>query len=243
VATHIADDLRLALRDAGSADRAQNEKRYLRSDLEHYGVPVPTVRTLVRRTLRDHPGLTRAQLLDLAAALWRIEVHECRLAAAVLLEAGVDRLAARDARVLLDLIREARTWALVDVLAGSVAGRLLLRYPAVETDYRQWSTEEDQWVRRSGVLAFLQAVRQEEHIDRYLPVVTVIADPLLEDRRFFVGKAIGWVLREAGRRRPDQVYEWLLPRAGRASGVTVREAARHLPVEQREALLHQRGRR
>jgi 3-methyladenine DNA glycosylase AlkD len=240
----IADRLRQALHAAGSADRAEHEKRYLRSALEHYGVPVPTVRTLVKRQLRDHPtASSREHLLDLVAALWRYPVHECRLAAALMLEARADRLAARDTGVLLDLIRQSATWALVDVLAGSVAGRLLLQHPAVVADYRQWSQEEDQWVRRAGVLAFLQAVRHEEHVDRYLPVVTAIADPLLEDPRFFVRKAIGWVLREASRRRPDAVYDWLLPRVDRASGLTLREAARHLPPAQRETLLANLGKR
>jgi 3-methyladenine DNA glycosylase AlkD len=238
----IAGRIRLALREAGSSERAAHEKRYLRSDLEHYGVPVPTVRGIVKRavseTVTAEPGLLpRTRVLDLAAALWQVEVHECRLAAALLLDAGTGYLAASDTEVLERLIREARTWALVDVLAGSVAGHLLLRFPAVESDYRRWSRAEDQWVRRSGVLAFLQAVRKEEHVDRYLPVVTAIADPMLEDPRFFVRKAIGWVLREAGKRRPDAVFAWLAPRADRISGVTVREAVRYLTPGQREELL------
>ncbi len=36
-----------------------------------------------------------------------------------------------------------------------------------------------------------------------------IADDLLDEREFFVRKAIGWVLREAGKRRPDLVVEFL----------------------------------
>jgi 3-methyladenine DNA glycosylase AlkD len=239
----VADSLQKELRVAGSADRAEHEKRYLKSSLEHYGVPVPTVRSLVKRWLREPPSWSRADVLDLVDALWRFPVHECRLAAALVLEAGVDRLTARDTGVLEKLIRESGTWALVDVLSGSVAGRLLLRHPDTELDYRRWSEDEDQWVRRSGVLAFLQAVRREEHVDRYLTVVTAIVDPLLEDPRFFVRKAIGWVLRDAGRRRPEPVFSWLLPRADRVSGLTLREAARHLPPQQREALLAGRGKR
>ena len=67
--------------------------------------------------------------------------------------------------------------------------------------------------------------------------------PLLEDREFFVRKAIGWVLRERGKKRPAEVYRWLLPRAGRASGVTVREAVKYLEPSQREAILDRYGKR
>ena len=39
-------DRELALR--GTADRAVNEKAYLKSDLEHYGTTVPVIRSIVK---------------------------------------------------------------------------------------------------------------------------------------------------------------------------------------------------
>ena len=60
---------------------------------------------------------------------------------------------------------------------------------------------------------------------------------MLEEKEFFIRKAIGWVLRDTARKRPGLVYEWLLPRAQRASGVTVREAVKPLSAEQRSAVL------
>ena len=54
---------------------------------------------------------------------------------------------------------------------------------------------------------------------------------MLDEREFFIRKAIGWVLREAGsggltRSRPG----WRHARA-RASGVTMREAVKYLPSD------------
>ncbi len=63
------------------------------------------------------------------------------------------------------------------------------------------------------------------------------ADALLEEREFFVRKAIGWVLREVSNKRPALVSAWLAPRTGRASGVTVREAVKYLPDVDRERLM------
>jgi 3-methyladenine DNA glycosylase AlkD len=60
---------------------------------------------------------------------------------------------------------------------------------------------------------------------------------MLEEREFFIRKAIGWVLRETGKSQPDIVYAWLLPRATRASGVTVREAVKYLSAARRRELL------
>ena len=54
---------------------------------------------------------------------------------------------------------------------------------------------------------------------------------MLAEREFFIRKAIGWVLRDTGRRRPDLVAAWLEPRIGQVSGVTLREAVKPLPPE------------
>ena len=60
---------------------------------------------------------------------------------------------------------------------------------------------------------------------------------MLAEREFFIRKAIGWVLRDTGRRRPGLVAGWLAPRVHLASGVTVREAVKPLPPGVRELLL------
>ncbi len=64
---------------------------------------------------------------------------------------------------------------------------------------------------------------------------------MLEEKEFFIRKAIGWVLRDTARKRPDMVCEWLLPRAARASGVTLREAVKPLTDQQRGAVLAARS--
>jgi 3-methyladenine DNA glycosylase AlkD len=66
---------------------------------------------------------------------------------------------------------------------------------------------------------------------------------MLEEKEFFIRKAIGWVLRDTGRKRPAIVFDWLLPRAGRASGVTLREAVKPLSDQQREAIVSRASRR
>ena len=53
---------------------------------------------------------------------------------------------------------------------------------------------------------------------------------MLEEKEFFVRKAIGWILREVSKKDPDWVSEWLAPRAARCSGVTWREATKYLLV-------------
>jgi 3-methyladenine DNA glycosylase AlkD len=105
---------------------------------------------------------------------------------------------------------------------GPIAGAAPARVGPV---LDRWATDADSWVRRASLLAELRGIRAGAPLLAFL----ARADAMLEEREFFIRKAIGWVLRETGRRRPDEVTGWLVPRTGRASGVTMREATKYLP--------------
>ena len=66
---------------------------------------------------------------------------------------------------------------------------------------------------------------------------------MLEEREFFIRKAIGWVLREVSKSRPDEVLAWIAPRTGRASGVTMREVVKYLRGPAGELMSAYRARR
>jgi 3-methyladenine DNA glycosylase AlkD len=223
-----------ALRRAGDPGRAEQEQRYLKSELGHFGTSVPAIRRVVKSVLADEGLCQRRDVIAVAEALWARPVHECRMAAVELLDLRSDVLRASDLRLVERLIRESRTWALLDGLAASVAGRLVDRHPQLSTTLDRWAADGDFWVRRAALLVHLIPLREGrgdfERFARY-------ADAMLDEREFFIRKAIGWVLRDAARATPDRVYAWLLPRAGRASGVTVREAVKYLPKEQEAAVL------
>jgi 3-methyladenine DNA glycosylase AlkD len=60
---------------------------------------------------------------------------------------------------------------------------------------------------------------------------------MLDKTEFFIRKAIGWVLRETSKTRPDEVYRWIGPRTHRASCVTMREAVKYLDAARAERLM------
>lgn len=226
------------LRAAGTAERAAGSKAYLKSDLDFLGADTAALRREVKALLRELPGLDRAGLLALVETLWSRRIFECRSAAVEMLIARVDLLETEDLGLLEGLIRDSKTWALVDALAPRVVGPLVTRHRELEAVLDRWAEDEDFWVRRAALLADLVPLRRGEgDFERFARY----ADRMLEEREFFVRKAIGWVLREVGKKNPGRVHSWLLPRAGRASGVTVREAVKYLRPEQRESILAASG--
>jgi 3-methyladenine DNA glycosylase AlkD len=220
------------LRAAGSPERAAKEQAYLKSSLEHFGTSVPAIRSVAVRLRRDRPDLGHDDVIRLAEALWSAPVHERRMLAVEVLDQFAGRLSPADLGLVERLVRQARTWALVDGLAVDVAGGLVLGAPAdpvVSATLDRWAADEDFWVRRLALLAELKTLRAGGDFARFARH----ADAMLEEKEFFVRKAIGWVLRETARTRPDEVVAWLAPRASRASGVTLREAVKPLSDAQR----------
>ena len=232
---HLADQLEAELRAMGTAARAAQEKRYLKSDLEHLGVTVPALRKVVVAFLRAHPDFARDDVLGLARALWKKPIHERRAAAVEVLELRKNLLQPEDIHLVEEFLRESRGWALVDNLAASVAGDLVERFPKkLGAVLDRWAKDRDFWLRRSALLALLLPLRRGAgDFERFCGY----ADGMLEEKEFFIRKAIGWVLRETAKKTPERVVAWLLPRAARASGLTVREACKHLPAHDKERIL------
>jgi 3-methyladenine DNA glycosylase AlkD len=232
-AAALADELEARIAAHGDPERAINERRYLKSDLEFHGAGLPAVNAEVRAFAREH-ALDRRRLLAVIRALWARPVHERHMAAVALLERLTPLLESADLALLEQLIRTSYTWAYVDALAVNVVGALVAHDAELGTTLDRWAQDKDFWIRRSAMLALLGPLRRGggdfERFARY-------ADAMLEEREFFIRKAIGWVLRDTSKRRPDLVYEWILPRAVRASGVTVREAVKYLSPEQRVAVM------
>jgi 3-methyladenine DNA glycosylase AlkD len=222
-----------ALRAVGTADRAAQEKRYLKSELEFFGVTVPAMRRVVRAAVRGYPGLDQTAMVAWAVALWRAPVHERRMAAVEILTLAAPRLGAGDLATVERLLRESGTWALVDGLAVNVAGEIALVDPRSWPIIDGWAVDSDFWVRRSALLALLLGIRTGQPD---LPRFARYAEPLLAEREFFIRKAIGWVLREISKRDPAWVASWAERHLAEMSGVTFREAVRRLPAGDAERL-------
>ena len=229
----VADDLERDLRALGTPERAKGEKRYLKSDLDFLGVSVWGIRKVMKAFAEHHRDLPRDDVAALIEALWAKPVFERRMMAAMLLEEYVAVLEPSELELIERLIRESKTWALVDVLSGDVVGEIILRNPKVAARLDAWAKDDDFWVRRSALLAQLLPLKHGASFRRFASY----ADAMLDEKEFFIRRAIGWVLRETAKRRPDEVYEWLAPRAHRSSGVTIREAVKYLDDARKNALM------
>jgi 3-methyladenine DNA glycosylase AlkD len=221
------------LRRAGSAARAKGEKAYLKSELRFWGTGQEPIRAAVREYCSAHPDLGRAELRAIAQTLYATDVHELRAAAIGVLERNRETLVDRDLPWVMTLVRKSKSWAYVDWIAPKVIGDVIARDPRGRKRLPIWAKDGNFWVRRAALLAEHDALRAGAGD---FPLWARLAASMLDEREFFIRKAIGWVLREVSKKRPELTYAFLRTHRGRVSRLSLQEGAKYLPPSQRRGL-------
>ena len=78
-----------------------------------------------------------------------------------------------------------------------------------------WRTDPDRWLRRTSVICQINA---KERTDLDLLTDAIVAN--LDDKDFFLRKAIGWALRQHARIDPDWVRAFVAAHDDRLSGLS-----------------------
>lgn len=227
VGERLITDIRQQLEGAADRARAPKMQAYMKSAMPYYGVPMPAVRKISRQAFAVHilPDVTswrqtvRAMFDD---ARFREEWY----AAVALSGYRAYDAYQRPAAVPLykHLITRGAWWDVVDEVAGNRIGELLKHYPAkITPTLLTWSQDPDMWLRRTSIIAQLG---MREHTDTEL--LTAAIEPNMNDKEFFIRKAIGWALRQYARHNPDWVRGFVAEREGELSGLSKREALKHL---------------
>ncbi|MBI0376119.1 DNA alkylation repair protein [Streptomyces albiflaviniger] len=229
--TSSLERLRSELRQLAEPQVRAQQERVLSpaDDDELLGVRVPVLRKLAR----GYRELT----LDEVDALLRSRVHDERFAGLLVLaeQVRITRGAERTSLVDFYLARTdcVDNWDLVDGSAPVVLGPWLLDESLEVLDRLAGSASL--WERRIAVLATLALIRA----DRYEPTFTLVL-ALRQDPEPLIHKALGWMLREIGRRDERAMVGFLDRHAPELPRITVRYATERLEPEERARFVRRR---
>jgi 3-methyladenine DNA glycosylase AlkD len=154
-----------------------------------YGIVVPKIRDIVK----EHPDTPEREVLKLL----RSEYHEERLAALLLLvdryQRGDDTQKRKVYELYLASAAYINNWDLVDLTAQHIVGDYLNgKDTSVLTHLAR---SGDLWERRIAMLSTYHFIRRGDSAEALR-----IAGLLLHDRHDLIRKAVGWMLREIGKR-------------------------------------------
>lgn len=231
--TNLAD-VRRRLRALGNARDAEFLQRFFKTGPGEYaqgdvfiGVRVPAT----RRLAAECGELSVVQLTQLL----RSKIHEERLLALFLLvrgfQRGDDGLREEIYNAYLANTDHINNWDLVDSSAEHIVGAWLADKP--RAPLQRLATSGSLWERRIAVMATFAYIKAGDATETLR-----LAKRLLKDPHDLIHKAVGWMLREVGKRiNRAELLAFLDAHAAVMPRTMLRYAIEHLPKQQRDAYL------
>lgn len=232
-ATLTLADLQRELAKASDPKRARSLSLFFKTGKGQYGegdefcgITVPVLRKIASR-------FTHLRLADVAKLL-RSRVHEHRFAALEILvfqyEAGDESIRQRVFDFYLKHTRYINNWDLVDTSAPYIVGEHLLSRSR-KALYRL-AKSSDLWERRIAIVATSAFIKKGHLKDTFR-----ISALLLNDKHDLIHKAVGWMLREAGKRSEPELLDFLRQNCSAMPRTALRYAIERLPARDRKLAL------
>ena len=159
------------------------------------GVVVPGTRK-VAKEYKDLPSEVLEWLLE-------SEWHEVRLCALLILVEKYKKNPYDTVWFYLTHMKGINNWDLVDLSAPYILGNHLVQQEDREVLYRL-ADSDNMWEQRTAVVSTLMLIRKGYYAD-----TIALAEKLLDTKHDLMRKAIGWMLREVGKRDERLLVEFL----------------------------------
>lgn len=206
------------------AERAEQMANYMKTSMPFYGVPAPKCKEVLRQLRKAYPVDGPQSLEAQIDALWALPHREEKYIAISLAKASKKHIDWSLLPCFEAMIREGQWWDFVDPLATHMIGHLIELEPERGLALMdEWIMDEDMWIRRTVLISQLRRKTQTD-AERLFSYCALRMD----EKAFFIRKAIGWALREYSKVAPEAVFAFLQEHAHHLSGLSYREGAKHL---------------
>jgi len=217
--------------------RAHHSQRFFKTGPGEYGegdvflgLTVPAVRKIAGK----HQDLELSEI----AKLMDSHLHESRLCGLVILTNQYKKLKTeKEKKVAFDFymkqlkLGNINNWDLVDVSAPTIGEYLMIQDDAF-TFLKKLSNSKSLWERRVSIIFTFAFIRQGQ-----VALTFDVAELLLDDDHDLIHKAVGWMLREAGKRDVMLLRKFLSENANIMPRTMLRYAIEKLPEKERKKWL------
>jgi 3-methyladenine DNA glycosylase AlkD len=198
-----------AMESGQDFERAAQIKRYMKTEMDTIGLTMAELRSATKnfvKTLRQQHDWNAELSRQLVSELWSQFNWTMRQSAIEVLVYDI-AYHKKDAAASLKYCEEVILpkldgWALTDVLATKV-----LPFLVPNPQYLlNWLNDDSFWIRRCSLLAQFPQIRK---MQADLEVHQQCVDHLIDDKEWFIQKAIGWSLRTIGYKQPEWVLSFV----------------------------------
>lgn len=212
--------------------KAQILQRFFKTDKGQYGegdifygLTMPRERIIAKQ-------FTDLKLNDIQALL-NSKVHEERMISLLILVDKYEKT--QDPKLVKFYLKNAKrinNWDLVDVTAPRTVGHYLLENKSERKILYKLTRSKNLWEKRIAIISTYTFIKNNQLTD-----TLKISKILLKDKHDLIHKAVGWMLRELGKKNEKLLVEFLKDNYGNLPRTTLRYAIEKFPEIKRKNLL------
>ncbi len=202
-------------------EQAEQMSKYMRNQFLFYGLKTPLRRSVYKEVLKSEKQ--RAEIdWDFLDLCYEDEHREFQYLVYDYLLALSKYISYDDIPKIKNYIINKSWWDTVDIL-DKVIGKLSSRDDRVNVLMKEWSTNDNIWIRRTAIL------HQLSHKDKTdTELLEIIIVNCFGSDEFFINKAIGWALREYSKTNPDWVKGFIEKHKDKMSKLSIREGSKYI---------------
>ncbi len=229
----MIEEIRSTLKGVGSRERAAFLQRFFKTGPGEYGegdiflgIRVPEVRKVAKRYRDISQGEVKSLLTS--------PIHEERLLALLILVGQFSRGSCAEQEYIYNLYlnhtRYINSWDLVDLSADKIVGTFLMERER-EPLYTL-AQSKSLWERRIAIMSTFHFIKGNDFTE-----TVQLAAILLRDEEDLIHKAVGWMLREVGKRHLPTEETFLKSHYREMPRTMLRYAIERFPEEKRQRYL------
>ena len=215
------EDLIPILEAATVPEKVPAMEAYMKNKFSFLGVQKPILKKIEREFFK--PFIKDPIDWTFVEECWQQPYREFQYIAMDYLVKKKKELRPEDLPKLKALAQTKSWWDSIDQL-DRIIGEITFTYPETKNIMRQWSLDEDFWLRR---IAIDHQLMRKELTDTDL-LAEVICNNFGQTE-FFINKAIGWSLRNYSKVNPDWVEAFIDRYREQLSPLSIREGSKYLP--------------
>lgn len=218
-----------------NAEKAKHDQIFFKTAKGEYGegdvfvgVPVPELRKLAKK----YDKLSMQEIKSLVTN----RIHEARFIALILLVARFKKERPEGKKKIVELYFSLtpyiNNWDLVDVTAPYILGNYLFENVSERTLLYDLVKSDSLWEQRIAIVSTLGLIRNGEFQETLR-----LSEMLLEHPHDLIHKAVGWMLREVGKRDRSALEKFLQKNAAQMPRTALRYSIEHFEEEERKRIL------
>ena len=218
-----------------SPERIEANKRFFKEDIKSAGWSVPKVRSLGKEYLKilQKEQYEFKHVLQLVEKLFKTTKLEQVTLGLEILKHYHKNYTPELFPVFAKWTNYLTNWAHTDDFARHYIAKLLILDDSLFKELLKWTKSNNRWIRRASVVT----LEIEASKGNKLKEVFTICNKLMKDEDEMVQKAIGWVLKEASRKHPQEVAAFLLHWKPKISRKILSTACEKMPVGLKQKVL------